>query len=144
MHDAGMFGRPHALTLEGFDGSGADWVDDYKPLINDGDTVISNPHKMYGPQTNDLVLRLRKREIDTVYLGGMSANLCTEAHLCDLLEQGFEVVAVRDATAAAISPELGDGYAAAVTNFGFSRQRSDHHPRSHGRARGQVMADSPR
>jgi nicotinamidase-related amidase len=36
----------------------------------------------------------------------------------ELLEQGFEVAVVKDATAAAIIPE-GDGYAAAVTNFRF-------------------------
>jgi len=119
MHDAGMFDRPHALTIDDFDGSGADWLEQYKPMINDGDTVITNPHKVYGPETNDLVLQLRKREIDTVYLAGMSANLCTESHLRELLEQGFEVIAVRDATAAAITPQLGDGYASAITNFKF-------------------------
>ncbi len=32
---------------------------------------------------------------------------------------GFEVVVVKDATAAAITPDLGDGYAAALTNFAF-------------------------
>ena len=37
----------------------------------------------------------------------------------ELLEQGFEVVVVKDATAAAVTPELGDGYASALTNFGF-------------------------
>lgn len=52
-------------------------------------------------------------------LGGMSANLCTEAHMRELLEQGFEVAVIKDATAAAITPDLGDGYAAALTNFGF-------------------------
>jgi nicotinamidase-related amidase len=31
----------------------------------------------------------------------MSANLCTESHLRELLEQGFEVAVVTDATAAA-------------------------------------------
>ncbi len=49
----------------------------------------------------------------------MSANLCTESHMRELIEQGFEVVMVKDATAAAITPELGDGYKTAVTNFGF-------------------------
>lgn len=32
---------------------------------------------------------------------------------------GFEVVVVKDATAAAITPDLGDGYAAALTNLAF-------------------------
>ena len=48
----------------------------------------------------------------------MSANLCVESHLRDLLEQGFEVAVVKDATAAAQTPDI-DGYAAAVTNFRF-------------------------
>jgi nicotinamidase-related amidase len=37
----------------------------------------------------------------------------------DLVEQGFEVFVVADATAAASNPELGDGYKAAVVNFKF-------------------------
>jgi len=48
----------------------------------------------------------------------MSANLCVELHLRELLEQGFEVAVVTDATAAAQAPEL-DGYAAALANFRF-------------------------
>jgi nicotinamidase-related amidase len=63
-------------------------------------------------------LQLRKRGIDKVILGGMSANLCTESHLRELLEQGFEVAVVTDATAAAQTPDI-DGYAAALTNFRF-------------------------
>lgn len=76
------------------------------------------PHKVYGPETNDLVLRLKKRGIDKVILAGMSANLCTKSHMRELLEQGFEVAVVKDGTAAAIIPE-GDGYAAALANFRF-------------------------
>jgi len=119
MKEIKMFDRSGALSLEGFEGSGADWLERYKPLINDGKTIVASPHKVYGPETNDLVLQLRKRKIDTVVLGGMSANLCTESHLRELLEQGFEVIVVKDATAAAQSPDLGDGYATALTNFGF-------------------------
>jgi nicotinamidase-related amidase len=48
----------------------------------------------------------------------MSANLCTEAHMRELLEQGFEVAVVKDATAAAKLPEF-DGYASALVNFRF-------------------------
>ncbi len=119
MHDIHMFDRPGALNLEGFEGSGADWLELYKKYINDGETIVTSPHKVYGPETNDLVLQLRKRGIDTVILGGMSANLCTESHMRELLEQGFEVIVVKDATAAAITPELGDGYQAALVNYGF-------------------------
>ena len=118
MHNIGMFDRKGALTMDGFEGSGPDWLAQYKPYINDGSTVVTSPHKVYGPETNDLVLQLRKRGIDKVILGGMSANLCTESHMRELMEQGFEVAVVSDATAAAIVEE-GDGYQAALVNFRF-------------------------
>ncbi len=113
-----MFERKGTLSLDGFEGSGADWLERFKPYINDGKTVVVS-NKVYGPQNNDLVLQLRKRGINKVILGGMSANLCVESHLRDLLEQGFEVAVVKDATAAANHPELGDGYGRAVANFGY-------------------------
>jgi nicotinamidase-related amidase len=118
MHSINMFERKGALTTVGFEGSGADWLEVYKPLINDGKTVVTSPHKVYGPESNDLALQLRKRGIDKIILGGMSANLCVESHMRELLEQGFEVAVVKDATAAAQTPDI-DGYAAAVTNFRF-------------------------
>ena len=118
MHNIGMFDRKGALTTEGFEDSGADWLKQYKKYINDGETVVSNPHKIYGPETNDLVLQLRKRGIEKVILGGMSANLCTESHMRELMEQGFEVAVVSDATAAAIVEE-GNGYESALVNFRF-------------------------
>ncbi len=118
MHNIGMFDREGPLTLEGFENSGADFLDRYKPYINDGETVIASPHKVYGPQNNDLALQLRKHGIDRIILAGMSANLCVEAHMRDLLEQGFQVAVVKDATAAARLPE-GDGYEAALVNFRF-------------------------
>ena len=81
--------------------------------------MVASPHKVYGPENNDLLLQLRKRGINRVILAGMSANLCVESHLRELLERGYDVTVVQDATAAAILPELGDGYAAALTNFRF-------------------------
>jgi nicotinamidase-related amidase len=119
MLESREFFRPGPLTLDGFAGSGADWLERYKPFIEDGQTVVVSPHKVWGPQTNDLVLQLRKRHVDKVILAGMLANLCVESHLRELLEQGFEVAAVKDATAGPRHPELGDGYKAAVVNYGF-------------------------
>jgi nicotinamidase-related amidase len=119
MHEIGMFDRQGPLTTAGFEGSGADWLEAYKPYINDGKTIVVSPHKVYGPETNDLSLQLRKRGKSKVILAGMSANLCVEAHLRELLETGFEVAVVKDATAAAIHPDLGNGYDAAMVNFGF-------------------------
>jgi nicotinamidase-related amidase len=49
----------------------------------------------------------------------MSANLCLESHLRELLEQGFEAAVVSAATAAAQHPDMGDGYAAALDDFGY-------------------------
>ena len=118
MHYIGMFDRKGPLSLEEFEGSGADWLELYKGYIKDKKTVVCSPHKVYGPETNDLILQLRKRGIDKVILGGMSANLCVESHMRELLEQGFEVAVVKDATAAAIVPE-GDGYQAALINYRF-------------------------
>jgi nicotinamidase-related amidase len=113
------FFRPDPLGIEGLSGSGADWLDRFKPFINDGQTVVVSPHKVWGPQTNDLVLQLRKRHISKIILAGMLANLCVESHLRELLEQGFEVAVVKDATAAPRHPQLGDGYQAAVVNYGY-------------------------
>lgn len=116
MHKMGMFDRKNALSTEGFEGSGADWLARYKPYINNGKTIVSSPHKVYGPETNDMILQLRKRGIDKIILAGMSANLCTESHMREFMEQGFEVQVVSDATAAAQLPGM-DGYKAAMVNF---------------------------
>ncbi len=118
MHKIGMFDRQNPYTMNGFKDSGADFMPEYRKHIHDGKTVVTSPHKVYGPDTNDLVLQLRKNGIDQVVLAGMSANLCVESHLRELLEQGFEVAVVKDATAAAKLPE-GDGYLAAITNFRY-------------------------
>lgn len=116
MHSIHMFDRAAPLSLDGFANSGADWLPRLRPFIDDGKTIVTSPHKMYGPETNDLVLQLRKQHIDQVVLGGMSANLCVESHMRELAEQGFEVAVVRDATAGAKIPD-GDGYLAALINF---------------------------
>jgi nicotinamidase-related amidase len=118
MHQIGMFDRKGALTLDGFEDSGADFYKDLKPFILDGKTIIASPHKVYGPETNDLVLQLRKRGVSQIILAGMAANLCIESHLREFVEQGFEVAVVKDATAAPRAPE-GDGYLAALINFRY-------------------------
>lgn len=116
MHNIKMFDRKGALDMEGFEGSGADWLDLYKPYINDGKTIVTSPHKVFGPESNDLALQLRKAGINQVILAGMSANLCVESHMRELVEQGFNVVVATDATAAAKLPGY-DGYEAAFVNY---------------------------
>jgi nicotinamidase-related amidase len=113
------FARRGPLDLSGFPNSGADWLDRFKPYIEDGKTIVVSPHKVWGPQTNDLVLQLAKRRISRIILGGMLANICVESHLREFLERGFEVVVVKDATAGPRHPEWGDGYQAAMINYRF-------------------------
>lgn len=58
---------------------GADWHPD---LVPDQDTFVLAPHKaLSGFWSNDINIQLRQRNIDTIILGGMSANLCVESHL---------------------------------------------------------------
>jgi nicotinamidase-related amidase len=113
-----MFKRRGAYTTDGLAGSGADFLPAYQRHIHDGRTVIASPHKIVGPESNDLVLQLRKRGVNQVILAGMAANLCVEGHMRELVEQGFEVAVVKDATAGPRLPE-GDGYLAALVNFRF-------------------------
>jgi nicotinamidase-related amidase len=115
-HKLGVFDRRGPLSLDGFRGSGSDFLPELKPYIEDGKTIICSPHKLYGPQVNDLTLQLRKQRVDQIILAGMIANLCVESHLREFLEQGFEIAVVRDAVAGPKLPE-GDGYLAALINY---------------------------
>jgi len=118
MHKISMFDRGDQLNKEGFEGSGADFLERYKKYIEKDFVTVVGPHKVYGPEQNDLSLQLRKQKIDKIILAGMSGNLCVESHMRELLEDGFEVSVVGDATASAIVPGY-DGNQAAQTNFRF-------------------------
>jgi nicotinamidase-related amidase len=100
---------------KGFEGSGADFYTPFKPYIHDSKTIVVAPHKMYGPESNDLIYQLRARGIDTVILGGLVANLCVDSHMRALMENGFKVYVVKDAVAAPGA----DAYKAALVNFGM-------------------------
>src|SRR5262249_4364559 len=117
-HEIGVFGRKEPYSLEGFRGSGADFMPGYKKYIEDVQTIICSPHKQYGPQGYDLAFELRKQRGDRIILAGMLANMCVESHLREFLELGFEVAVVRDAIAAPKIPE-GDGYLSALINFRY-------------------------
>lgn len=98
-----------------FIGSGADFYEPFKKYIHDGETIIVAPHKMYGPESNDLVYQLRSRGIETVILGGLVANLCVDSHMRALMEDGFNVFVVKDAVAAPGE----EAYNAALVNYGM-------------------------
>jgi nicotinamidase-related amidase len=118
MHNINMFDRGDQLNKEGFEGSGADFLERYKKYIEKDFVTVVGPHKVFGPEQNDLSVHLRKQKIDKVILAGMSGNLCVESHMRELIEDGFEVAVVGDATASAIIPGH-DGNQAAQTNFRF-------------------------
>ena len=115
-HQVDLFKKGDPIKEEGFENSGADFLQRYKKYIEKDNVIITSPHRVFGPESNDLVLQLRKRKIDKVILAGMLSNLCTESHLRELMEQGFEVGVVKDATAAVILPEM-NGYEAALINY---------------------------
>ena len=113
LEDGEMYKIDDPYYRAGLHNSGADIYEPYKKYIFDGKTVITNPHKVFGPESNDLVLQLRKRGVNKVLIGGLAGNLCTEGHLRELIEQGFEVVMIHDAVA---SPGL-DAHEAAMVNY---------------------------
>jgi nicotinamidase-related amidase len=92
---------------------GAEFHPDLEP---DENTIVLHSHKgMSNFWTGDTALQLRQRGIQTIILAGMSANICTESHLRDAVENGFDVFVVKDATTG-ISPEATQ---AAYTNYGY-------------------------
>jgi nicotinamidase-related amidase len=90
---------------------------DFHPELQPGPTTfVLSPHKaLSGFWANDINLQLRQRNIQTIVLAGMSANLCVESHLRDAAENGFDVIVVKDATAGAGE----DATNAAYTNYSF-------------------------
>ena len=118
VHRVGLVTRQDPLSLEGFEGSGADFPQRYKPYVRHRNTVVTSPHKAYGTSTNDMILQLRRFRIEQIVLAGPVGNLCVEGHLRDFIEHGFEVAMIRDATAGAVNEE-GDGYQAALINWRF-------------------------
>ncbi len=93
------------------------WGHDYHPELKpDSNTVVMNPHKgLSNFWSGDAAIQLRQYGIETIILYGMSANMCVESHARDAIENGFDVIIIADATAAA-----GDAaYESAITNFEF-------------------------
>ena len=54
-----MFERSGPLTVDDLPGSGADFLEQLKQFILVGPAIIASPHKIWGPQTNDLAGRRR-------------------------------------------------------------------------------------
>lgn len=112
MLSEGMFSRKSQFEpIEA--GSGADFIDELKPFLDD--IIITSPHKIFGPESNDLYLQLRKNGINKVIMAGMNANLCVESHTRALVENGFELFVANDAIGAPGQA----AYDAAATNLGY-------------------------
>jgi len=116
MHAKGMYQRKGRLDMQEFEGSGADFLEEYKQYLAGENIILCNPHKIYGPQTTDLSLQLRKHGIQKVLMAGMSTNLCLESHTRQLLEDGFEVGVIADASGSAKLPGM-DTFQAALMNL---------------------------
>src|SRR5262249_34264311 len=59
-HQLGLMSRKDPLSLDGFEGSGADFPERYKPYLRDPNTIVTSPHKAYSTSTNDMILQLRR------------------------------------------------------------------------------------
>ena len=93
------------------------WGHEIHPeLLPDDNTIVMNPHKgLSNFWSGDAAIQLRQYHVETIILYGMSANMCIESHARDAIENGFDLIIIADATAAA-----GDAaYEAAITNFEF-------------------------
>ncbi|WP_406658315.1 cysteine hydrolase [Methanolobus sp. ZRKC2] len=93
------------------------WGADFHPKLKpDDNTIVLSPHKALSNfWTGDIGIQLRQRNVNTIILAGMSANLCVESHLRDAIESGFDVLVVKDATTGP-GPEATQ---AAYTNYGL-------------------------
>ena len=93
------------------------WGAEFHPQLEpDGSVIVLSPHKALSNfWSGDVNIQLRQRDVNTIILAGMSANLCVESHLRDAVEHGFDVIVVKDATTGP-GPEATQ---AAYTNYGF-------------------------
>jgi nicotinamidase-related amidase len=93
------------------------WGADFHPQIQpDENTIVLAPHKtMSNFWTGDTNIQFRQRNIQTIVLAGMFANLCVESHLRDAIEHGFDVIVVKDAT----TGPGAEATQAAYTNYRF-------------------------
>lgn len=133
-HGMTIFYSPHMYTQNDFDTwqsiNGIDKIMFYNKMFLKGskgfeflpelapnkNTVVLNPHKgLSNFWTGDAALQLRERGITTLIMGGMAANMCVESHARDAIENGFDLILVADAVAAAGE----DATNAAITNYEF-------------------------
>ena len=77
---------------------GAEIVDVLKPAP--GDIVIEGKRGLCGFATTNLDFILRSRGISTIALGGFLTNCCVESTMRTGYEKGYDVITLKDCTAA--------------------------------------------
>lgn len=82
---------------------GADIVDELKP--HPGDIVVEGKRGLCGFASTNLDFILRSRGITTVALGGFLTNCCVESTMRTAYEKGYDVVTLKDCTAALSADE---------------------------------------
>ena len=98
------------------------WGHEFHPELKpDENTIVLSPHKgLSNFATGDINAQLRQRDIKTLIIAGMAANLCVESHVRDAAEHAFDVITVKDAVAGPGE----DSTKAAQTNFEFLAEKS--------------------
>ena len=76
----------------------ADFVAGMEP--KNGDIVIQGKRGLDAFPGTDLEAQLRRNNIKTVVLGGLLTNCCVESTMRTAFEKGFNVVTLKDCTAA--------------------------------------------
>jgi len=77
---------------------GAEIVDVLKPAP--GDIVVEGKRGLCGFATTNLDFILRSRGISTIALGGFLTNCCVESTMRTGYEKGYDVITLKDCTAA--------------------------------------------
>lgn len=100
---------------------GAEIVDVLKPAA--GDIVIEGKRGLCGFASTNLDFILRSKGVKTVALGGFLTNCCVESTMRTAYEKGYEVVTLKDCTAALSEEEQ---QAAVEKNYPMFSKPMDH------------------
>ena len=100
---------------------GVEIIDELKP--KPGDIVIEGKRGLCGFQSTNLDFILRSKGIQTVALSGFLTNCCVESTMRSAYERGFEVITLKDCTAATSQKEQD---AALACDFGMFSYPMNH------------------
>jgi len=100
---------------------GVEIIDELKP--KPGDIVVEGKRGLCGFQSTNLDFILRSKGIQTVALGGFLTNCCVESTMRSAYERGFEVITLKDCTAATSQKEQD---AALACDFGMFSYPMNH------------------